>query len=225
MEFELELPEEVPVMTLRGAVLFPQAAMPLHIFEPRYRQMLADVLDSHRLFAIVQEREDPDSDEEEPPHQIGTVGMVRLCHKNEDGSANLVLQGLVRVRVLRIVRENPYRLIAIHPLKASVGQDAGRLDKLQAELTQQLVSYRQQGGEVPDELLKVLRGVDDPEIFVDLSCSMLCQDTEMRQSLLDTLDISERYQRFQKWLNNRSKELALIRHLKTDLGDGDVELN
>ena len=53
MTDELHLPAEIPAMTLPGVVFFPKAMMPLHIFEPRYRRMLADVLGSHRMFALL----------------------------------------------------------------------------------------------------------------------------------------------------------------------------
>ena len=49
MEMEITLPDEVPVMTLPNTTFFPQALMPLHIFEPRYRQMLRDALATNRL--------------------------------------------------------------------------------------------------------------------------------------------------------------------------------
>ena len=52
MEMEIVLPSEVPVMTLPETVFFPQALMPLHIFEPRYREMLRNVLATNRLFAV-----------------------------------------------------------------------------------------------------------------------------------------------------------------------------
>ena len=52
MDMEIKLPDEVPLMTLPNTAFFPQALMPLHIFEPRYRHMLRDVLGSNRLFAV-----------------------------------------------------------------------------------------------------------------------------------------------------------------------------
>ncbi|HTO02917.1 MAG TPA: LON peptidase substrate-binding domain-containing protein, partial [Opitutus sp.] len=52
MDLDITLPEELPVMTLPNVTFFPQAVMPLHIFEPRYRQMLRDVLAADRLFAV-----------------------------------------------------------------------------------------------------------------------------------------------------------------------------
>ena len=51
MDMEISLPNAIPVMTLPDTVLFPQALLPLHIFEPRYQQMLRDVLATHRMFA------------------------------------------------------------------------------------------------------------------------------------------------------------------------------
>ena len=52
MEVEIQVPDEVPVMTLPNLAFFPQALLPLHIFEPRYRRMLRDVLASNRIFAV-----------------------------------------------------------------------------------------------------------------------------------------------------------------------------
>ncbi len=52
----MKLPREVPVMTLPNATLFPQALLPLYIFEPRYRQMLADALNTHRMFSVAMQR-------------------------------------------------------------------------------------------------------------------------------------------------------------------------
>src|ERR1700709_2421789 len=109
MEMEITLPEEVPVMTLPNVTFFPQALMPLHIFEPRYRQMLKEVLATNRLFAVTcldQARlEEPG--EFEPPHRVASVGIVRACQKNDNGTSNLLLQGLCRVEVLEILTNKP----------------------------------------------------------------------------------------------------------------------
>ena len=57
---EIEIPSEVPVMTMSQTVLFPQAMMPLFIFEPRYREMLQDVLEENRIFAVAALDEEKD---------------------------------------------------------------------------------------------------------------------------------------------------------------------
>ena len=79
MELDITLPEELPVMTLPNVTFFPQALMPLHIFEPRYRQMLKDVLATNRLFAIagLNEKLIGLENQFEPPYRIASVGIVR----------------------------------------------------------------------------------------------------------------------------------------------------
>src|SRR5213595_2126097 len=98
----LHVPDMVPVMTLPNTVFFPQALLPMHIFEPRYRQMLRDVLARDRLFAIghldVTAHHPPD--EFEPIHTVASVGIIRACQKGDHDTSNLLLQGLCRVEVM-----------------------------------------------------------------------------------------------------------------------------
>ena len=78
MMTELEIPVEVPVMTLNKTVLFPQAMLPLYIFEPRYRQMLADVLPAARIFAVASVKSDEEEAELlETPCTVAGIGVVR----------------------------------------------------------------------------------------------------------------------------------------------------
>jgi Lon protease-like protein len=88
----------VPVFPLAGALLFPRAQLPLHIFEPRYRSMVRDALASDRLIAMVQPR-----DADEPPglFEVGCLGRIGACDELEDGCFNLVLEGLSRFRISR----------------------------------------------------------------------------------------------------------------------------
>src|SRR5437870_3365342 len=94
MEMEIVVPDEVPVMTLPNLAFFPQALLPLRIFEPRYKEMLRDVLATNRLFAVAGLDAREGSAQFEPLYRIATIGIVRACQGNEDGTFNLLLQGL-----------------------------------------------------------------------------------------------------------------------------------
>jgi hypothetical protein len=87
METEIVLPEIVPAMTLPEMAFFPQALLPLHVFEARYRQMLRDVLASDRLFAVAGLDFQRAGRHFEPPYRIAGVGMVRACQKNDNGTS------------------------------------------------------------------------------------------------------------------------------------------
>src|SRR5438094_7010303 len=101
----MKIPREIPVMTLPKATLFPQALLPLYIFEPRYRQMLADALHSNRMFSVAMQR--PGSSRETPSSVAG-LGLIRVSVGHRDGTSHLILQGLARGELEDPVRYKPY---------------------------------------------------------------------------------------------------------------------
>src|SRR3954471_10324092 len=110
----MKIPQEVPVMTLPNATLFPQALLPLYIFEPRYRQMLADALHSNRMFSVAMQRP---GNTRESPSPVAGLGLIRVSVGHRDGTSHLILQGLARVELKEAVRYKPYRVQRITPLE------------------------------------------------------------------------------------------------------------
>ena len=223
MEMEITLPDEVAVMTLPGVAFFPQALLPLHIFEPRYRQMLKDVLASHRLFAVA--GVNPATGGFEPPHRIATVGLVRACQKTPEGTSNLLLQGLARVEVGAILREKPYRSVKIRALASAPGAGADENLKLRTGLLRLINLRARLDGEEPGQFMQFLHTVDDPEAFVDLAASNLCEDATVKQRLLETLDVHERLRLFTRHLRREIDALKLRRQLQGPLSDDDIASN
>ena len=90
----------VPLFPLAGAILFPRAQLPLHIFEPRYREMVRDALEGPGRIAMVQPLR-IDDDNQAPLHAVGCVGEVVGVEELEDGRFNIVLLGSNRFRMIR----------------------------------------------------------------------------------------------------------------------------
>ncbi|HEU0133836.1 MAG TPA: LON peptidase substrate-binding domain-containing protein, partial [Allosphingosinicella sp.] len=91
-------PLRIPIFPLAGALLFPRAQLPLHIFEPRYRAMVRDALGGDRLIGMIQ----PRGPGEPPPlFDIGCLGRIDGADEMEDGRFNIVLEGLGRFRIVR----------------------------------------------------------------------------------------------------------------------------
>jgi ATP-dependent Lon protease len=221
MEMEITLPDEVPVMTLPNTAFFPQALMPLHIFEPRYRQMLRDVLASNRLFAVagldLDRLEEPGNFE--PPYRVATVGIVRACQKNENGTSNLLLQGLCRVEIVQILRDEPYRQIRVRALSSEAGASAGENQALRRELSRLLHLKLKLAASDANEMTAFLKTVEDPEAFVDIAAFSLCEDTALKQRLLETLDVHLRLELFGAQLRTEIESLKLRRKLQGHLPD------
>ncbi|MEO7827812.1 MAG: LON peptidase substrate-binding domain-containing protein, partial [Allosphingosinicella sp.] len=102
-------PLRLPVFPLAGALLFPRAQLPLHIFEARYRDMVRDALAGDRLIGMIQPR---GSDEPPSLFEIGCIGRIAGAEEMEDGRFNIVLEGLGRFRVLQEANvETSYRQV------------------------------------------------------------------------------------------------------------------
>src|SRR5207248_2676375 len=113
------LPEQAAVMPLPGALLFPHALLPLYIFEPRYREMLDHALNHHRIFSVALVK--PDRTEWQSPadfFHIAGVGLIRACVGRGDGTSNLILQGLERVRFTSFAQAAPFPIATIETLES-----------------------------------------------------------------------------------------------------------
>ena len=129
------LPLEIPIFPLPNVVLFPNVFLPLHIFEPRYRDMVRDALDGDRLIGMVLLR---DGSEEHaagnpPVYPIGCSGLITHVEHLPDGRYNIVLRGFEKFRVLDEDHRRAYRLARVDSIAEPV--DAEQRDRLQAERT------------------------------------------------------------------------------------------
>ena len=218
---EIEIPREVPVMTLSQTVLFPQAMMPLFIFEPRYREMLSTVLEGDRIFAVAAlDERDEDAEVLETPYSIAGVGVVRACKQNPDGTSNLILQGLARVKFENFVCEEPYRRARIQQLLSESDGSEETLGSIQPTLLALVQIQMRLGAEIPQEVLQFLSKLKEPESVLDLAIYTLCPSGSFKQDLLETRGILERFGKFERFLRSQVDRLKLDRKLKGGL-DGD----
>jgi Lon protease-like protein len=92
------LPEELPIFPLTGAVLLPQARLPLNIFEPRYLAMIEDALGKGRMIGMIQPSNGEDSGAP-PLYSVGCMGRITSFNETDDGRLLIVLTGICRFRV------------------------------------------------------------------------------------------------------------------------------
>lgn len=225
MEIEITIPHEVAVMTLPNLTFFPQALLPLHIFEPRYRKMLSDALSSHRLFAVAGLDVAKAANAFEPAYRIATLGIVRACQGQDDGTSNLLLQGLTRVEFTEILGEEPYRRVRIRALASEQGGSEEENTRLRTQVSRLLALRQRLRGEDAGNLQKFLGSIDDPDTFADLAAFNLCDSVRMKQRLLETLDVRKRLGLLKTWAKNEVETLRLTKSLQGELPDDHVSNN
>jgi Lon protease-like protein len=130
--FLAALPEELPVFPLSGAVLLPQARLPLNIFEMRYRAMVEDALGKGRLIGMIQPSVEEEG-ENPPLYSVGCAGRITSFNEVDDGRLLIVLTGVCRFRVLsELPLTRAYRIVKPEwtPYLADLGEgDPDQIDR------------------------------------------------------------------------------------------------
>src|SRR5256885_16800291 len=189
---EITLPDEVPVMPLPGAVLFPHALLPLYIFESRYREMLEHALKHDRMFSVALIK--PSCPEWRAPEDffhLATVGLIRACVGCGDGTSNLVLQGLHRIRFTSFEQETPFPVAKIDIVESSDDPtiETEALAEKVLELYQKL---KRVGRQLPPKVDRYLNQLGDLEMLADLVASTFVEDPLRRQRLLEESSVNQR---------------------------------
>jgi Lon protease-like protein len=188
----LPLPAQVPIMVLPGALLFPHALLPLYIFESRYRAMLAHCLGGERMFCVALMKPGvSEATRREHFFEVAGCGLVRACVGNPDGTSNLILQGLARVRFTGFVQEKPFRIAQIASVPSEQGNtvEAEALGVKVLELCRQL---KEGGFEPSAQLDTFLSHLTNLDMLADLIGHTFVSDPFRRQSLLEEPLVPER---------------------------------
>jgi Lon protease-like protein len=205
----VDLPDEVPVMPLPGAVLFPHALLPLYIFEPRYREMLEHALQHDRMFSVTLIKPScPEWHAPEDFFHLATVGLIRACVGRGDGTSNLVLQGLHRVRFAGFQQETPFpiaKIDIVEPSKTATVESEALGEKV-LELYRKL---KRAGRQLPPKVDRYLAQLGDLEMLGDLVASTFVEDPLRRQRMLE-----------ESLLNQRLR--LLITYLQDEIGSAAI---
>ena len=184
------LPAEIPLFPLPETTLFPGVSRPLLIFEPRYREMVADALKGNRIVGMVRLRPGFEKDYEgRPPiYAVGCAGRIEKYEQLPDGRYVIQLQGLTAFRVLGEDQRKPYRLGRVEAMPDRLEeQDRLTLRSLRNRLISLLLKMLPLGSELPDASL------EDSE-FVNVVAQNLPMPEDARQGLLEHSSVLARAQ-------------------------------
>lgn len=179
-------------MLLPDCTLFPHGGLPLHIFEPRYREMLADALETTCFFSVgcleSEETDDPAS----CTYPIGTIGLIRASRQMDDGSSNLLLHGVIRVQFTEWIQDANYPKARISPLPAVFEPEAQAEAAIEALKEAAESALGEFTTEVGDAFYSMTESIDDPAILADVMAQQFVQNPAERHDLLEMESVAER---------------------------------
>jgi Lon protease-like protein len=194
-----DLSPRIPIFPLRGAILLPRATLPLNVFEPRYLEMLDDVMSGDRLIGIIQPAAGTASDDEESPlsdsvglRRVGCVGRVTTYQEVDHARLMITLTGITRYEILdEAVTDVPYRVASVSydrfvaDLNEGLGED--QVDR--SNLLRVLRSYLD-ANKLEADWAAIQRA--SSEFLINALCVMCPYGPEEKQALLEADDLKRR---------------------------------
>ena len=189
------IPEKLPIMALPGTCLFPGGRIPLHIFEIKYRDMLKDVLSGDRMFCIGNlEQSGTELDDNNNISPFTTAGLLRACVLNHDGTANLILEGVKRVKILSIENNKPYKVGKVQIVETTVNnyeRVQSDSDKLKSILKRNYFDYSNSDQEM--QLNQILQNLNSPEDTINFAAQHFITHQAILQKLLSLASLDDQF--------------------------------
>lgn len=216
-DFDLQ---EVPILPLRGMVVYPQTAIPLTVGQARSVRLVDDVISGERLVGLVtahdEEQETPGPDE---VYRVGTLASIHRLFRAPDGTIRLLVQGIDRIRVTEFTGEEPYLKASIMPEpeeEEASEEDTLTIEAMMRNVSDQFKILAELMPSIPDELVSSAISVDEPLQLVYSIATYIRIEVEDAQHLLEMNDIVEKLRFLLELLNKEVEVLELGRKIQTE---------
>ena len=213
----LQIPTHLPILPLRGLVVFPMTAVPIRVGQPRSVKLIEDALNKKQLIGLVASR-DPELESPGPDdvYQIGTVAAVHRLFKSPDGTLTLIMQGLLRIRVQEFITESPYLTaqVAIAPEKVEKSLE---VEALQRNITEGFHRLNELTSTGPEQMQSLIVSLEDPlQLTYAVANQMKRMTLEDAQRLLELGSVTEKLHMLLGLLTKELEVLELGRKIQSE---------
>src|SRR5512136_196016 len=203
-----KIPEILPILPLRGLVVYPETAVPLTIGQPRSIRLVDDVVAGEdRLIGLVTSR-DPELEIPEPKdlYEIGTVAMIHRLFRAPDGTIRLLVQGTARFKLGEFAQHEPYLKAALH-LIPETEEEGVEVEALARNARDQFAHIGELITSIPRELVASVQAIEDPLQTVYTIANFQRMDLSAAQSLLELDSVKEK---LHKLVGILSREIEVL---------------
>ncbi|MGE5141514.1 MAG: endopeptidase La [Rudaea sp.] len=216
------IPEELPILPLRGTVVYPLTVLPLNVGQARSLRLVDEVASSqHRLVGLVTIKNDKFEDAgADDVFKVGTVAVIHRMLRAPDGTVRLIVQGVERIQVGEFTASDPFlkAKIQVHPEQVEKTVEVEALMRNTLDLFRRLVSLAQH---LPEELLMAALNVEDPRQLVYMIATSLRIDIKDAQELLELDTVEEKMKKLDALM---SKELEVLELGRKIQGQAQAEM-
>lgn len=212
-----QIPEELPILPLRGVVVYPQTAVPLTIGQPRSLKLVDDVMAGEdRLIGLVASK-DPESDAPQPDdlYPVGTVAIVHRLFRAPDGTIRLLVQGIARFHLKEFVHLDPYLKANIELFPEVMGDDL-EVEALARNARDQFEHIAEMIPSIPRELVASVVGLEDPLQTIYTIANFQRMDLDDAQVLLALDPVLEKLKKLVTILTHEVEMLEIGQKIQNE---------
>ncbi|HNT64770.1 MAG TPA: endopeptidase La [bacterium] len=222
-----KIPNELPILPLRDTVVFPNIVTPLVVARDKSVNLINQVISGNRMLGLVAQRqaevEDPNAEDLYP---VGVAAIILRMLKFPDGSLRVLVQGLSRVRLSKVIQTEPFFVAQIDLLHEELKQST-EIEALKRNLVIQFQKIVSLVPQLPDELQVVVVNTNDPGKLADLIATNLTLSIVEKQQILELLDVRKRLEKLTLYLNRELQVLEMGSKIQdkvqTELGKNQRE--
>jgi ATP-dependent Lon protease len=216
-EDAIDLPENLPILPLRGLVVYPQTAIPLTVGQPRSVKLVDDIMAGDRLVGLVASK-DPELDTPEPDdvYRIGTLASIHRLFRSPDGTIRLLVQGVERIEVEEYTETEPYLRANVRPIQDQINANAIEIEAGTRNVAGLFERLADLVPNIPGELIQSMLNTDDPLHLVYSIATYIRIDLEEAQEILELPTLSDKLRRLTQILTKEVEVLELGRKIQSD---------
>ncbi len=189
----IEIPESLPVLPLRDVVIFPGMITPLLVGRPKSLASLDEAMKGDRLMLVVTQREmNTDEPVQDDLYEMGTVVKILQVMRLVEGTMRILVEGVSRGRLVALHSTKKYFRADVDVILPDEVSDQ-KMEAMVRSVSSQFSEYIQLNKRIPDEVLRSVLPIDDPDRLADTIASHLLTKIESKQPVLEMVDIEERF--------------------------------
>ncbi|MEN3044903.1 MAG: endopeptidase La [Candidatus Hydrothermales bacterium] len=208
-ELDYHIPEILPIIPVKGGIIFPGIAIPFVVKEENYQVLIDEALKSDKIFGSFLMKEEDEQFDPSNIHHIGTAVYIHRMVRAPDGTMRLFVQGIKRIEITEIEKREKGYYAKIKILEDIYPEDKKILEAIKQSILSLLGEIAQAIPYVPEEALLFLSGIEDYSLFTDMVASSLNIGAEEKQKILEILNIEERMKKVLS-LVQADKEVAVL---------------
>ena len=179
-------------MLLPDCTLFPHGGLPLYIFESRYRKMLEEALEGECFFAVARLLGEEVGEPADYVAPVGTIGLVRASREQNDGTSQLLIHGVMRVRFTNWQDDHDYPYASIEPVISVFTPEKQAQAAMKTLRGAVEDAIRPLPEEVQSGVFALLDRADEPGLMTDIVCQQFIHEADLRQRLLEMDSVGDR---------------------------------